>query len=175
LTASQIVIRPEGPDDVIAIRDVVLAAMRQDEADIVDALRDHGKAVLSLVAVLNGRVVGHILFSPATFDDANPRLPGLGLGPLAVLPEFQNQGIGSALVGAGLEQCRRLGYGSVILMGHPTYYPRFGFQPASRFGILPAQPMRDPDALMALELEPGALSGVSGIAREAEEFGWEGL
>ena len=144
--------------------------MREVEADIVDALRDHGNAVLSLVAILDEEVVGQVLFSPATFDEAQPALPALGLGPLAVTPVYQNQGIGSALVREGLDECRRLGYGSVILLGHPSYYPRFGFRPASSFGIFPAQPLRNPDAFMAIELQPGALEGVSGTAREAEEF-----
>lgn len=138
---------------------------------MVDALRQNGKFVLSLVAVVEGEIVGHILFTPATFDDSAPALHLLGLGPLAVKVAHQNRGIGSALVREGLDEVRRLGYGSVILYGHPTYYPRFGFRPAREFGILPDHEMRNSDAFMAIELQPGALDGVSGIAREAEEFG----
>ena len=164
-------IRHEQPGEEAAVRDVILDAMRSDEARIVDLLRDHGKFVLSLVAVVGEEIVGHILFTPASFDAGTPQLPGLGLGPLAVKTAHQNRGIGSALVRAGLDEARRLGYGSVMLYGHPAYYPRFGFKPAREFGILPDHQMSNSDPFMAIALQPGALDAVKGIGREAEEFG----
>jgi putative acetyltransferase len=166
-----VTIRPERAEDVTAIRAVNIAAFGRPgaetlEADIVDALRDHGKAILSLVAVLEDAIVGHVLFSPLTFEPPQPLLTGIALGPLAVVPAFQRQGIGSALVKAGLEECRLLGYGSVFLLGYPAYYSRFGFRPASAFDFRPPMLPRDPDAFQAIELRPGALDGVSGVAFE---------
>jgi putative acetyltransferase len=171
LTQPPFSVRHEQPGDEPAVRDVILDAMRNVEADMVDQVRAHGKAVLSLVAVVDGDVVGHILFSPASFDAGTPELPSLGLAPLAVKTAHQNRGIGSALVREGLEEARRRGYGSVLVLGHPTYYPRFGFRPCSDFGLHWASTLRHPEAFMAIELQPGALDGLAGVAREAEEFG----
>jgi putative acetyltransferase len=165
------VIRREQPGEGAAVREVILQAMRPREADAVDAIRAHGKAVLSLVAVLDSKVVGHVLFSPMTFDSVVPPLPALGLGPLAVVPEHQHKGLGSALVEEGLAECRRLGYGSIFLLGDPAYYGRFGFRPARLFGVRPPTTPRIADAFQVVELQEDALLGVSGIAREAEELG----
>ncbi|MDA0833172.1 MAG: N-acetyltransferase [Planctomycetota bacterium] len=130
------------------------------EANLVDALREHGAATISLVAEIDGYVVGHILFSPVTLS-GHPQLKLAGLAPMAVLPEFQRQRIGTALVTAGLERCREDGYDAVVVLGHPEFYPRFGFVPAHRFGIcceydVPA------DVFMIAELRSGALDGVAG-------------
>lgn len=93
----------------------------------------------------------------------------MGLAPMAVLPEYQNKGIGSALVRAGLEQCRNLGFAAVIVLGHPEYYPRFGFKPAAGFGIDSKYDIPE-EVFMAIELEPGALSDLSGRAQYHEAF-----
>ena len=88
----------------------------------------------------------------------------LGLAPMAVAPEYQQQGIGSALVRSGLEHCRAAGYKAVIVLGHPRYYPRFGFVPASHFNIRSQYDAPD-EAFMALELEPGALGEIGGVVK----------
>ncbi len=126
-------IRPEEPRDRDAIRDVHVRAFGQpNEADLVDALRP---GTVSLVAEIGG-VVGHILFSPITVGGA----PAIALAPMAVLPEFQRRGIGSALVRRGLAAC---GDRLVIVLGHPEFYPRFGFVPARPLGIEPPWKVRD--------------------------------
>ena len=164
---TNLVIRPEVRGDADGIRAANIAIFSRpvhptEEADMVDELRANGKAILSLVAELDGRVVGHILFSPLRFEPELPPMTGIALGPLGVVPELQRQGIGSALTQAGLETCREMGYGSVFLYGHPTYYPRLGFQPARVFGVSAPTEPRDPDAFMAIELREGALSAARG-------------
>ena len=130
------VVRKESTADVPAIYKVNERAFGQPgEANLVDALRAKGKAVISLVAENDRQIIGHILFSPVTLEPANKELFALGLAPMAVLPEFQNQGIGSLLVRAGLEECRKQGCDFVAVLGHPTYYPRFGFVPSINFNI----------------------------------------
>jgi putative acetyltransferase len=168
-------VRRERPNDVAAIRTVnELAFGGATEAEIVDALRARGKATLSLVAVQAHRVVGHILFSPVTIASAGESggeaRAALGLGPMAVLPAHQRQGIGSLLVRTGLQACRDAGHGCIVVLGHPEYYPRFGFEPASRRGVAWEHPVPD-EALMILELRPGALEGRGGIVRYQPEFG----
>ncbi|MDQ3010587.1 MAG: N-acetyltransferase, partial [Acidobacteriota bacterium] len=149
------VIRYETPEDIAVIHQIIEQAFgRPAEANLVDALRRNGKAILSLVAEDNGRVVGHILFSPGVIDAAERPLPGIGLAPLAVLPERQNEGIGSLLVERGLKLCRETRHPFVIVLGHPEYYPRFGFVPASRFGVKSEYDVRD-EVFMAMELQEG--------------------
>ena len=154
-------IRPEKESD----RDAVFAVNKSAfitpaEATLVDVLRDEARPVVSLVAEENGKVVGHIMFSPV-FLSGHPDLNGMGLAPLAVAVEHQRKGIGSALVRAGLEQCRKLGFVAVFVLGHPEYYPRFDFLPSSRFGIDSDYDVSE-EVFMATELEPGALSGKKG-------------
>jgi putative acetyltransferase len=129
-------IRPATAADGPAIDAVHRHAFPTDaEARLVALLIARGKDAVSLVAEERGQVAGHILFSPATMKWPNhPTCPGLGLAPLAVLPRFQRQGIGSALMRAGLAEYRQHG-GFVVVIGHPAYYPRFGFVPASRYGM----------------------------------------
>ena len=157
-------IRPERADDLAAIREVNRRAFDTSmEAEIVDALRQEAAPLVSLVAEEEDSLVGHILFSPATLA-SRPDLRIMGLAPMAVIPERQRQGIGSALVHAGLEECRRLGAAAVIVLGHADYYPRFGFAPASRLGLTSEYDVPD-EVFMALELERGVLSGGSGVVR----------
>jgi putative acetyltransferase len=162
-------IRAEQPADVAAVHAVNRAAFETTtEADLVDALRVQAEPMISLVAEDAGSIVGHICFSPVTLS-GHAELKIMGLAPMAVLPAEQRRGIGSALVRAGLERCRQLGSAAVVVLGHPEYYPRFGFVPASRFGIGSEYDVPD-DVFMALELEAGILNGKSGTIRYHAAF-----
>ena len=122
-------IREEGPRDVAAVRDMNRRAFAQDqESNIVDALRANGAALLSLVATVDDRVVGHIMYSPAVVGG---KVTGAALGPMAVLPEYQRQGIGSKLIEVGNRKLKDAGCPFIIVVGHADYYPRFGFRPAA--------------------------------------------
>lgn len=163
-------IRVEQSGDLAAIHEVErLAFGRDGEADLVDALRRAGGLTMSGVAVQGGEVLGHIAFSPAVIESSSSKAEALALGPLAVLPARQRQGIGAALVRWGLEECRRQGHRLVFLVGHPDYYPRFGFQPAGRLGFECPFPV-PPEAFMVAELQPGALRGCGGKLRHRPEF-----
>ena len=162
-------IRAEQPGDWVAVHRVNESAFETHlEVDLVDALRRQEPAVLSLVAVRDEAIVGHIMFSPVTLS-GHPDLKLIGLAPMAVAPPHQRSGIGSALVRAGLERCKETGYGAVAVLGHPEYYPRFGFSPASRFGIGCEYDVPD-DVFMMLELRPGFLEGASGVIRYHDAF-----
>jgi putative acetyltransferase len=164
------IIRTEKPEDLAAIRRVNEQAFgRASEADLVDALRRNGKVMVSLVAEADGRIVGHILFSPATIESGGDRLVGAGLAPLAVLPEWQNRGIGSLLVKHGLAHCREAGQRFAVVLGHPDYYPRFGFIPASRFNLKCEYEVPD-EVFMALELRVGGLQAGAGVVEYQPEF-----
>lgn len=142
-------IRPERAADIPAIHAVNRAAFETStEADLVDALRQRAEPIISLVAENAGSIVGHILFSPVTLL-GHEELSIMGRAPMAVLPAEQRRGIGSALVRAGLERCKQLPCGAVVVLGHPDYYPRFGFVPASRFGLACEYDVPD-EAFMAL-------------------------
>ncbi|HEX8749112.1 MAG TPA: N-acetyltransferase, partial [Pyrinomonadaceae bacterium] len=139
-----ITIRAETAEDVSSVRRVnELAFERKEEAELVDRLRSAVEFFVSLVALSDARVVGHIFFSPVTLEAEAADFPLMGLAPMAVLPGYQNQGIGSQLVLDGLEQCRRMGCYAVVVLGHPEYYPRFGFVPASRKGLRCEYPVPD--------------------------------
>lgn len=162
------ILRPEIPSDYPTIRMIHQAAFSgEGEVLVVELLRQAGKATVSLVAIEEGALVGHILFSPVTVEP--PSLArGTGLAPLGVLPSFQQRGVGSNLMHAGMEACRSLGFDFVVVLGHPSYYTRFGFIPASAFGLNNEYGVDEP--FMARELNPGCLSGVYGLVRYAEEF-----
>ncbi|GJM14621.1 MAG: N-acetyltransferase [Pseudohongiella sp.] len=163
-------IRAEIEADFSSVQALNLAAFPEaGEAKLVARLRENAPPVISLVAELEGAVVGHILFSSVTLD-TQPSLQLMGLAPMAVLPEFQRQGIGSALVEAGLAKCREMEFGAVVVLGHPDYYPKFGFKPSTHFSIkseydVPA------DVFMIAELKEGYLSDSSGTISYHEEFG----
>lgn len=142
-----------------------------DEADLVVKLHDDGAALLSLVFEEEGTVVGHILFSALGLDpEPSPTCSLAALAPLAVLPDYQRQGVGDALTRNGLEQLRARGCDGVVVLGHPDYYPRFGFERAARFGL--AFPGHVPDeAFLALPLREGTLEGRSGTIVYHAAFG----
>ena len=140
-----------------------------DEANLVNALRESGCPYISLVAEVDQQVVGYILFTPVTLSGNKTGLKLIGLAPMAVLSKYQRQGIGSQLVEAGLERCKELGYDAVVVLGHPTYYPKFGFTPAKQFGIQSEYEVPD-DVFMILELTPGSLKGNQGTIQYHEAF-----
>ena len=165
-----VTVRPERPEDIPRIRLVNERAFGQpDEAALVDDVRARGGRMISLVAVDGGRLVGHILFTPVTISAPDRVHEAVGLAPMAVDPDCQRRGIGSRLVAQGLDRCREAGYRIAVVLGHPTYYPRFGFVPAGLHGIRFELDVPD-EAFMVIELQPGALQGCSGVARYLPEF-----
>jgi len=166
----EVEIRPEEPEDFLSVFDINSRAFEtQAEAELVEKLRSRASPVISLVAVQNQVVTGHILFTPVTVESSGPPRAAMGLGPMAVDPDHQNRGIGSALVREGLRACSEIGRSIVFVVGHPDYYPRFGFRPAPPLGLHYKQPEFDP-ALMVVELEPGVLAGRTGTVRYLPEF-----
>jgi predicted N-acetyltransferase YhbS len=137
----EIVIRKERPGDEDSIRDLTAQAFatselgHHGEAQLIDRLRASCAEMISLVAEIDDHVVGHILFTPAVIDSGERQWHGMGLGPMSVLPEYQGKRIGSRLIGAGLAAMRDAAVPFVIVLGHRNYYPKFGFVPASNFGI----------------------------------------
>lgn len=167
-----ITIRPERQGDIDLIYDLNKQAFGQDnEARLVDLLRTANGYVpeLSLVATVENSLVGHILFSKIFIVSGDARFETLALAPMSVHPGYQKQGVGARLITQGLESARDLGFGSVVVLGHEHYYPKFGFLPASRWGI--RAPIEVPDnVFMAKELQPGSLNNISGVAEYPVEF-----
>ena len=163
-------IRAERPQDVSGVRAVNERAFGQlTEADIVDKLRQLCEDFLSLVATDDG-VVGHILFTPAVLEGSGRRITGMGLAPMAVLPDRQRHGIGSALVRQGLKILRQRGCPFVVVLGHPGYYPRFGFERASAHGLSCQWEAVPDEAFMVLILDAAATEGLSGVVEYRDEF-----
>jgi len=159
-------IRPERADDLQAIQEVNRQAFAQEqEGRIVDALRANDAVVLSLVAATDGAVVGHIMFSPLTVG----RVTGAALGPMAVLPSHQRRGIGSQLVERGLERLRADGCPFIGLIGHPEFYPRFGFRPAGGLGMTCEWDV-PPEVFMVTVLDPAVTDRLAGRAAFRPEF-----
>jgi putative acetyltransferase len=162
-------IRLEAPDDYVGVYAVNAAAFETPaEANLVEVLRHEANPFVSLVAEVSGEIVGHIMFSPVVLS-GHDDLKIMGLGPMAVMPQKQGQGIGSALIKMGLEKCKDLGYGAAVVLGHKGYYPRFGFIPSNRYGIgceyeVPAE------VFMVIELVPGYLQRANGIIRYHSAF-----
>lgn len=171
-------IRKETPDDYSWVIELTERAFKTmpfsdgKEGKLVGKLRKAATFIerLSLVAEINGQVVGHILFTPIYIENGQEHFESLVLAPVSVLPEFQNQGIGSKLILAGHQRAKGLGFNSVIVFGHPEYYPRFGYKPASFWGIKSPVPLPSDDVFMALELSEGKLSDISGMVVLPPEF-----
>lgn len=162
--------RIETTEDFDAIRAVNTAAFgRENEANLVDQLR-LAASTLSFVAVQAEQIVGHIFFSPVSVEGKSPKdLLMLGLAPMAVLPEYQRQGIGSLLIQHSLKVCSESGCHAVVVLGHPKYYPRFGFVPAREKELECEYGVPD-EVFMILELESGTLRGCRGIVKYRPEF-----
>jgi len=163
-------IRPESDQDRQAVWNVNRAAFEaEEEANLVDALRDGGYVEVSLVAEVDNEIVGHILFSRLPVITKVGTVQTVSLAPMAVLPSHQRRGIGSRLVEVGLEACRKHGHKIVVVLGHPEFYPRFGFSAKL------ARPLESPfggeEAWMARELVSGALDGVDGRVEYPPPFG----
>ncbi|MFH1155296.1 MAG: N-acetyltransferase [Pseudomonadota bacterium] len=160
----------EKPEDKDRVRTINLQAFETSaEADLVDALRLERVPVISLVAHERARLFGHILFSPVTLEPDVPQLKLAALGPMAVVPEHQDESLGSMLVAQGLDFCRAEGYDAVVVLGYAGFYSRFGFVPAFSYGIRCQWDVPD-DAFMIRELREGSLNGVSGTVRYHEAF-----
>lgn len=160
------IIRQEHINDLPGIREVNKKAFEngENEARLVDLIRnsEHFIPELSLVAEKeDGEIIGHILFSTIHLVTKNATLPTLGLAPMAVMPGYQNEGIGSELVKAGLKDCEALGFKHVFVLGHPSFYPKFGFTPSITFCIQSPFPVPD-EVFLAIELQKGGLSGLQG-------------
>jgi putative acetyltransferase len=165
-----VTIRHEQPQDIPLIQKVnELAFGRTNQAELVKRLRDGGAVTLSLVALKDEQVIGHILFSPVTIVSGESSFEGVGLAPMAVLPVYQKQGVGSELIRQGIKELKDAGHPVVVVLGHPHYYPRFGFVPASRYGISCEYDVPD-EAFMALVLDEKAFDGVRGKVKFHQEF-----
>jgi len=167
----EFVIRDETSADVASVHALNEAAFETDaEARLVDALRRNDRLKVSLVAVEAGDVIGHIAFSPISITRPDGSVAdGVGLGPMAVQRSRQGRGIGSQLVRAGLDRVRAAGSSVCVVLGHREFYPRFGFERASRFGIRWERDVPE-EVFFVIELTPGALLGVAGVVRYAPEF-----
>ena len=168
-------IRPETQADIAAVHAINVDAFTTSElgysgeAEIVDQIRSSHQGVLSLVAEAAGKVVGHILFSPVTIGDADRAVIGMGLGPMAVSSACQREGIGTQLVEEGIRQLRARGTPFIVVLGHPQYYPRFGFRRASALGIHCEYDGVPDEAFMVLVLDETLVA--QGVARYLPEFG----
>lgn len=162
-------VRIETAGDREAIHAVNTAAFGQpEEAELVDRLRYEGAVLLSAVAETDNRIAGHVLFSRMHIETAGGLVAAVALAPVAVLPEFQRRGAGSQLIRYGLDLLRERGEEIVIVLGHPEYYPRFGFSTEKAAALTSPFPK---EAYMALELMPGALAGIEGTVRYSAAFG----
>ena len=169
---ANVIVRCENTEDTqerSVVRSINETAFgRLDEADLVDGLRTEGAVLLSLVAEFEQRIVGHILFSRMSIETGSDPVLAAALAPMAVLPDHQRRGIGERLIRHGLNLLRRRGEQIVIVLGHPDYYPRFGFSSEKARSLASPFP---PEAFMAMELSPGALDGVRGKVRYPAAFG----
>ena len=164
-------IREEQPGDAAAIREVNRQAFETDlEADLVDLLRERCLERLSLVARIDGAIVGHILFTPAVARVGEEQLKGMGLAPMAVRPAHQRQGVGTALVRRGMDLLSDAGCPFVIVLGHPEYYPRFGFERASDHGLRSEFEGVPDDAFMIAVLDEDVMQGAAGVVTYRPEF-----
>lgn len=162
-------VRAEKSDDIEAIRAVQKAAFgRDNEADLVDALRGSVKPFISLVAEIDGRIVGHLLFTPVALPGKTD-LRIMSLAPIAVLPEFQGDGVGSEMVHEGMVMCEHEGVDGVVALGGRDFYPRFGFTAAAEFGLRTNFPVIQQE-FQARELTRGAFADAEGTVEYPPQF-----
>lgn len=156
--------------DISKVND--LAFGQKNEGEMIINLRANKEFIpeLSLVYEEDNKLIGHILFYPLDIVNNNIRFNSLSLAPVAVLPDFQNMGIGSQLIEAGLSKAKEMGFTSCVVLGHPEYYPKFGFERASIWNIKPPVDEIPDEAFMAVELVPGSLKGISGVVEFPKEY-----
>jgi putative acetyltransferase len=165
----RVILRRENPEERGAVRSLNEAAFgRPDEADLVDRLRNEGAVLASFVAESEERIIGHILFSRMSIETASGSMSAVALAPMAVWPGQQRRGVGGRLIRHGLDWLRGQGEHVVLVLGHPDYYPRFGFSSDRARSLASPFPT---EAFMALELLPGALDGIRGRVRYPDAFG----
>ncbi|MBS5883919.1 N-acetyltransferase [Clostridium sp.] len=171
------IIRRETNKDYKEVENVIEESFKSaeftdnDEHNLVKRLRSSDEFIkeLSLIAEIDNKIIGHILLSKALIKDVNKDIETLALAPLAVLPEYQSNGIGKKLINEAIEKAKSLGYKSIVVLGHENYYPKFGFKKASNYGI--KAPFDVPDeAYMVLELLPNALNEVNGVVEYSQAF-----
>lgn len=161
-----IVVQKESAEHHLQVREILLACFESDaESRLVELLREHHQAIISLVAICDNEVCGHVMFSPITIAPPSP-VRGLGLAPLAVRPRHQKQGIGAQLVQEGLRQAKEIGYEIVVVLGSPKYYQRFGFEKASKFGL--QNEYGAEDAFMLIKLTDCDIQ--NGLAKYCPDF-----
>jgi putative acetyltransferase len=166
-----IVVREERPGDIDAIRIINYRSfMQPQEGSIIDKLRVSCNDLLSLVAERGDELVGHILFSPAVIDAPGVHIRGMGLAPMAVAPEYQRQGVGSSLVKHGLGLLKEQGCPFVIVLGHPEYYPRFGFVRAATYHLKSQWEGVPEEAFMVVVWDDSGMKETGGVARYRDEF-----
>lgn len=166
---SLIAIRSENSSDAPAIGRILESAFPTPaEARLVEALRAHGNLLVSLVAEVNGEIVGHVAFSPVTIGGGSSVSRGAGLAPVAVAETWRRRGIAGQLIRAGLEACRALAIPFVVVLGEPAYYARFGFERAADRGI--ANEYGADHEFRVIELISGSLPAAGGLARYGPEF-----
>lgn len=164
-------IREEKPADHDAIRLVNDKAFGQpQEGNVIEKIRNIGCRILSLVAEVDHKIVGHIFFSPVKIDERPEIAHGMGLAPMAVLPGYQEQGIGMQLIREGIRMLKEQGVPFIVVLGHAAYYPKSGFEPASKHGLKCQWPGVPDEAFMALILDEEKMKNVRGVARYREEW-----
>jgi putative acetyltransferase len=162
-------VRDETGEEAPTVFTIHEAAFPTDaEARLVDALRASGNLSVSLVATVGSAIIGHIAFSPVEIQTSSSPSKGLGLAPVAVAPAYQRQGVGSAMIRAGLERCKEMQARYVVVLGEPAYYQRFGFRAAHLRGI--RNEYQAQEEFMIMELVPGGIPGGGGLARYCKEF-----
>jgi len=168
---NHVIVRKEKPSDYKSIRKINdLAFGQAQEGRVIDKIREIDQSAISLVAEYNDEVVGHIFFSSAQIDGHPEITKGMGLAPMAVLPKFQRLGIGGKLINEGIHIIKNNSTPFIIVLGHPEYYPKFGFEPASKYGLTCQWNDISDDAFMVMILDQERMESVSGIARYLKEW-----
>jgi len=163
-------IREEQLSDIEKVYEINSDAFgRDNEPNLVNALRARLSSYISLVADDNANVIGHIMFTPVELSGSEDKLKIMGLAPLAVLSNYQSKGVGSKLVQEGIERCKSQGYDAIVVLGHPNYYPKFGFIPSVSYGIKSEYEVSD-EKFMVLELVLDSLKGSGGVIKYHDAF-----
>ena len=164
-------IREERREDYQAVRDVNNQAFNQpQEGMIIEKIRESGVEILSLVAIIDNKIVGHIFFSPVRMEEQPTLKDGMGLAPMAVLPDYQQQGIGSKLIKEGIQRLKLKSVPYIIVLGHKDYYPKFGFETASKYGLKCQWDGVPDEAFMVMILDDKMKPKIHGVAKYSDEF-----